>query len=160
PNIIQGDSFVAAVFRGHLEGDRRVTVVTRYELRPCEPGVRVRSDLYNGASDPNTLYLADGLFWGDNAAAPFVPGVGLGFRAPALNLRDLESAWGEWPFVAARTQVASDAPYARMQAPPDVSFAVVPCDPGQSAGFNDATLTAAGVPLATTLPGDGLHLER
>ena len=109
--------FVAVVFRGHLEADSRVTVVTRYELRPCEPGVRVRSDLYNGTPDPNTLYLADGLFWGDNAAVPFVPGVGLGFRAPKLDLLDVASAWREWPFVAARTQ-----------ATPDASYAVVPCD--------------------------------
>jgi hypothetical protein len=140
---------VSVVFRGHLEGDSRVTVVTRYELRACEPGVRVRSDLYNGARDPNTLYLADGSFWGDNAAAPFVPGVGLGFRAPALDLKDVASAWREWPFVAARTQ-----------APPWVSYAIVPCDRTQAAGFNDPTLTASGLPLVTTLPGDGIHLER
>ena len=143
------DMFVAAVFRGHLEGDSRVTVVTRYELRPCEPGVRVRSDLYNGTPDPNTLYLADGLLWGDNSAVPFVPGVGLGFRAPKLDLLDVESAWREWPFVAARTQ-----------ATPDTSYAVVPCDRTQSAGFNDPTLTASGVPLTTTLPGDGISFER
>jgi hypothetical protein len=143
------DAFVAVVFRGHLEGDSRVTVVTRYELRACEPGVRVRSDLYNGAPDPNTLYLTDGFFWGDNSAAPFVPGIGLGFRAPKLDLLDVASAWREWPFVAARTQ-----------SPPDVSYAVVPCDRPQSAGFNDPTLTASGVPLATTLPGDGMHFER
>jgi len=143
------EGFVAVVFRGHLEGDSRVTVVTRYELRPCEPGVRVRSDLYNGAPDPNTLYLADGMFWGDNSAAPFVPGIGLGFRAPALDLTNISSAWGEWPFVAARSQ-----------APPDAAYAIVPCDPGQSAGFNSTTLTAAGVPLVTTLPGDGIHFER
>jgi hypothetical protein len=144
-----GEGFVGVVFRGHLEADSRVTVVTRYELRPCEPGVRVRSDLYNGASDPNTLYLADGLFWGDNGALPFVPGVGLGFRAPSLDLKHVADAWREGPFVAARTQ-----------APPDAAYAVVPCDRAQSAGFNDPTLSAAGVPLATTLPGDGLHLER
>lgn len=143
------DGFVAVVFRGHLEGDRRVTVVTRYELRACEPGVRVRSDLYNGASDPNTLYLADGLFWGDNSAAPFVPGVGMGFRAPKLDLEHIDGAWHEWPFVVARSQ-----------APPDTSYAVIPCDRAQSAGFNDTTLTASGLPLATTLPGDGVHFER
>ena len=143
------DMFVAVVFRGHLEADSRVTVVTRYELRPCEPGVRVRSDLYNGTPDPNTLYLADGLLWGDNSAVPFVPGVGLGFRAPKLDLLDVASAWREWPFVAARTQ-----------ATPDASYAVVPCDRTQSAGFNDPTLTASGVPLTTTLPGDGISFER
>jgi hypothetical protein len=143
------DVFVAVVFRGHLEGDSRTTVVTRYELRACEPGVRVRSDLYNGASDPNTLYLADGLFWGDNSNAPFAPGAGLGFRAPKVELRHIDSAWREWPFVAARTQ-----------APPQGSYAVIPCDRPQSAGFNDPTLTASGVPLVTTLPGDGIHFER
>ena len=140
---------VAVVFRGHLESDKRVTVVTRYELRACEPGVRVRTDLYNGAPDPNTLYLADGLFWGDDSVAPFVPGVGLGFRAPTLDLKDVASAWREWPFVAARAQAS-----------PEVSYAIVPCDPPQGAGFNDPTLTAAGVPLVTTLPGDGIHFER
>ncbi|HVV52009.1 MAG TPA: hypothetical protein VHO06_20235, partial [Polyangia bacterium] len=54
----------AVIVRGHLEGDSRVTVVTRYEVRPCEPGVRVRTDVYNGAPNANTLYLTDGFFWG------------------------------------------------------------------------------------------------
>jgi hypothetical protein len=143
------DAYAAAVFRGHLEANPRVTVVTRYELRACEPGVRVRTDLYNGSSEPDTLYLADGLFWGDNDLLPFVPGTGLGFRAPELDLRDIGEAWREWPFVAARTQ-----------APPEVSYAIVPCDRPTAAGFNNPTLTASGVPLATTLPGDGIHLER
>ena len=137
------------MFRGHLEADSRVTVVTRYEMRACEPGVRVRSDLYNGSAEPNTLFLADGLFWGDNSAAPFAPGTGLGFRAPTLDLKDVASAWREWPFVAARSQAS-----------PDTAYAVVPCDRPQLAGFNNPTLTAAGVPLTTTLPGDGIRFER
>src|SRR4051812_31089588 len=122
------DAFVAVIFRGHLESDSRVTVVTRYEVRLCEPGVRVRTDLYNGAADPNTLYLADDLFWGDNDAVPFTPGAGLGFRAPALDLKDVANAWREWPFVAARAQ-----------APLDTSYAVVPCDHPRLAGFSDPT---------------------
>ncbi len=141
--------FVALVFRGHLEGDPRVTVVTRYELRLCEPGVRVRSDLYNGARDPNTLYLADGLFWGDNTMLPFVPITGHGFRLPDLDLLKLWEAWRQWPFVAARTQAA-----------PDVAFAVVPCNHTEGAGFNQTTLSAAGIPLRPTLPGDGVSYER
>ena len=80
---------------------------------------------------------------------PFAPGAGLGFRAPTLDLEDVASAWREWPFVAARSQAS-----------PDTSYAVVPCDRPQLAGFNDPTLTAAGVPLTTTLPGDGIHFER
>jgi len=142
-------AFAAVIFRGHLEGDARVTVVTRYELRPCEPGVRVRSDLYNGASAPNTLYLADAFFWGDNGLAPFVPGPGLGFLEPNLDLEHLDEAWRQWPFLAARSQVA-----------PDTSYAAIACDRSQSAGFNSSSLTAAGVPLDVTQPGDGFHFER
>ncbi|HEY2899015.1 MAG TPA: CehA/McbA family metallohydrolase [Polyangia bacterium] len=141
--------FVAVVFRGHLDGDKRVTVVTRYELRLCEPGVRVRSDLYNGAPDPNTLYLTDGFFWGDNTMLPFVPIRGGGFRLPDLDLLKLWDAWREWPFIGARSQAA-----------PDVSYAAVPCNYAQGAGFNQTTLSAAGVPLRPTLSGDGVSYER
>ncbi|HVZ89110.1 MAG TPA: CehA/McbA family metallohydrolase [Polyangia bacterium] len=142
-------AYVAVVFRGHLVGDARVTVVTRYELRPCEPGVRVRSDLYNGADAPNTLYLTDGFFWGDNGLAPFVPGQGLGFSEPNLDLTEIDQAWRQWPFLAARSQSA-----------PDTSYAVVSCDRAVAAGFNSTTLSASGVPLGVTQPGDGFHFER
>jgi hypothetical protein len=141
--------YVALVFRGHLEGDRRVTVVTRYELRPCEPGLRIRTDVYNGAPDPNTIYVTDGYFWGDHTLLPFIPIAGHGFRTPDLDLLNLSAAWREWPFLAARAQ-----------APPDVSYAVVPCDRNVGAGFNSTTLSAAGVPLRTTLSGDGISYER
>jgi hypothetical protein len=139
----------AVVFRGHLESDPQVTVVTRYELRPCEPGVRVRSDLYNGASEPKTLFLADAFFWGDNGVAPFVPGPGLGFLEPDLDLEHIDQAWRQWPFLAARSQAA-----------PDTAYAAIACDRSQSAGFNSSSLTAAGVPLDVTQPGDGFHFER
>ncbi len=142
-------AYAAVIFRGHLESDNRVTVVTRYELRPCEPGVRVRSDLFNGASDPNTLYLADGFFWGDNGLAPFVPGPGLGFLEPSLDLQHLDQAWRQWPFLAARSQAA-----------PDTAYAAIACDRSLSAGFNSSSLTASGVPLEVTQPGDGFHFER
>jgi hypothetical protein len=145
----QADDYVAAVFRGTLDGDRRVTVVTRYELRACEPGVRVRTDIHNGASEPNTLYVTDGYFWGDHGMVPFVPGPGLGFRAPEIDLTEIATAWRTWPFMAARAQ-----------APPEVSYASIPCDRGSAEGFNSTTLTAAGIPLVTTLPGDGIHFER
>jgi len=142
-------AYAAVIFRGHLESDPHVTVVTRYELRPCEPGVRVRSDLYNGASEPNTLFLADGFFWGDNGLAPFVPGPGLGFLEPSLDLQHLDQAWRQWPFLAARSQSA-----------PDTAYAAIACDRSQSAGFNSSSLTASGVPLGVTQPGDGFHFER
>src|SRR5204863_2348332 len=110
---------------------------------------RVRTDIYNGARDPNTLYLTDAFFWGDRTLLPFIPIRGHGFHVPELDLLALSDAWRQWPFMAARAQVA-----------PDVSYAVVPCDRLESAGFNDPTLSAAGVPLVTTLPGDGFSYER
>jgi hypothetical protein len=142
-------AYAAVIFRGHLEGDARVTVVTRYELRPCEPGVRVRSDLYNGASNANTLYLTDGFFWGDNGLLPFVPGQGMGFVEPSLDLLHLDQAWRQWPFLAARSQSV-----------PDTAYAAVSCDRPGGAGFNSSTLTASGVPLGVTQSGDGFHFER
>jgi hypothetical protein len=142
-------AFVAVVFRGHLEGDTRVTVVTRYELRPCEDGVRVRTDLYNGAPAPNTLYLTDAFFWGDNALLPFVPVQGMGFVGPDIDLLHIDQAWRTWPFLAARAQ-----------SPPEVAYAVVACDHAASAGFTSTTLTASGVPLGVTQSGDGFHFER
>jgi hypothetical protein len=142
-------AYKALILRGHLEGNAKVTVVTRYEVRPCEPGVRVRTDLYNGAPDPNTLFLADGFFWGDSNLAPFVPAKGLGFVEPDLDLLHLDAAWRTWPFLAARSQSV-----------PDTSYAAISCDRDQTAGFNSTTLTASGVPLGVTLPGDGFHFER
>ncbi len=142
-------AYAAVVFRGHLEGDSRVTVVTRYEVRPCESGVRVRSDLYNGAPTPNTLYLTDGFFWGDNGLLPFVPAEGMGFVQPDLDLLHIDQAWRQWPFLAARAQAA-----------PLVAYAAVSCDRAQAAGFTSTTLTSAGVPLGVTEAGDGFHFER
>ncbi len=142
-------AFVAVVFRGHLEGDTRVTVVTRYELRRCEDGVRVRTDLYNGAPAPNTLYLTDGFFWGDDSLVPFVPGQGMGFLEPNLDLLNIDQAWRTWPFLAARPQ-----------SQPEIAYAVVSCDHATSSGFTSTTLSASGVPLGVTQPGDGFHFER
>ncbi len=140
---------VALVLRGHLEGDRRVTVVTRYELRPCEAGLRVRSEVYNGARDVNTLALTDGFFWGDRGLLPFVPGRGQGFRHPELDLLELGKAWRDWPFLAARAQAA-----------PFVAYAQVRCDARRGEGFNDPTLSASGVGRVPTLPGDAIAFER
>ncbi|HXU63900.1 MAG TPA: CehA/McbA family metallohydrolase [Polyangia bacterium] len=142
-------AFVAVVFRGHLEGDTRVTVVTRYELRPCEDGVRVRTDLYNGAPAPNTLYLSDGFFWGDNGLLPFVPVQGMGFVGPDIDLLHIDQAWRTWPFLAARPQSS-----------PQVAYAVVACDHADAAGFTSTTVSASGVPLGVTQSGDGFHVER
>ena len=149
--IDRSPDFVALVVRGHLDGNPKVPVVTRYELRPCEIGVRVRSELYNGSREVNTFYLADGFFWGDGGLLPFVPLRGQGFRHPPFDLLELAQAWRIWPFLAARPQ-----------ADPQVAYAMVPCGRAgaASAGFNDPTLSAGGIGLVPTLPQDALAYDR
>ena len=46
------------IARGHLDGDPAVSVVTRYELQPCDPGVRVRTELFNGGTSIWAMDLA------------------------------------------------------------------------------------------------------
>ena len=48
-------------------------MVTRYELRACEPGVRVRTELFHGGRDPDTFFLADAVYWGGREASSFTP---------------------------------------------------------------------------------------
>lgn len=42
---------VAVQFRGALDGRPGVTVSTRYELAPCDHGVRIRTEVINGTPD-------------------------------------------------------------------------------------------------------------
>jgi hypothetical protein len=147
--IDRSPDFVAVVVRGILDGNDRVQVVTRYELRLCEWGVRVRTELWNGSDEVNTFYLGDGYFWGDRALMPFVPLKGQGFIHPELDLLKLSESWRSWPFMAARAQAA-----------PPVGYAVVPCGAGRDEGFNDPTLSTSGIALSPTLPQDGLVYER
>jgi hypothetical protein len=140
---------VSVVFRGTLDGKPRVQVVTRYELRACESGLRVRTDLYNGSNEVSTFSLGDGYFWGDRGLLPFVPLRGQGFVHPELDLLKLSDAWRKWPFMAARAQAA-----------PAVGYAVVPCNQGRDEGFQDPTLSISGLSLSPTLPQDALVYER
>jgi hypothetical protein len=81
--IDSAPEFVAAIFRGHLDLRPETEIVTRYELRRCEPGLRVRSEIYHGARDPLTVFPADALFWGDRSLTPFAPFRGGGYAHPA-----------------------------------------------------------------------------
>lgn len=141
--------FVAAVYRGALDGRRDVEVVTRYEVRPCEPGVRVRTELYNGAADPMTVFLSDAYFWGDREATPFIPKVGQGFLHPDLDLETIGEAFRTMPFVAAQAH-----------GEPGAAYAVVPCQKRTLSGFNTETLSAVGAERTVLMPGDSIAFER
>ncbi len=139
----------AVVARGHLVEDTRVLAVTRYEVCACDPGVRIRTELYNGGRNLGGYFLADALFWGDREVTPFVPARGIGFRQPPLDLLEIDLSWRRFPWVAAQAH-----------APPYASYAVVPCDRQQLDGVNDVTLSAVGTPRSLVAPGDGIAFER
>jgi hypothetical protein len=140
---------VAVVLRGTLAGRPDVPVVTRYELRPCEPGVRVRSELGNRSRDPLTLFIADGAHWGKKDALPFAPQPGQGFVQPELELLELGALYQDHAYVAARPAV-DDGP----------SYGFVGCDRATLAGVNDPEISALGTRFSLVRSGEGLVLER
>lgn len=143
--------YVAAIVRGTLDGRPKVSVVTRYELRPCEPGVRVRTELFHGGDSPESFFLSDALYWGGRKSAPFTPLAGRGFVHPDLDLLELDRSFVEQPFFASRPE--------RDGAP---AYAVVACGDGKQglSGFHSDSISAAGLPRTVVMPGDALAFER
>lgn len=140
---------VSVIARGTLDGRPKVTVVTRYEVRPCEPGIRIRTELFHGGREPETFFLADALYWGSRESAPFAPVRGRGFEHPDLDLLTITKAFIDQPFVAAKPQ-RDDA----------ASYALVACRDASLSGFHSATVSAVGLPRAIVMPGDSLAFER
>ena len=140
---------VTAILRGTLDGRPEIQVVTRYELRACEPGVRVRTELFHGGREPDTFLLSDASFWGGREASPFSPLRGRGFEHPELDLEKLGDAIAREPFFAAQSAADGDAAYA-----------IVPCDRTDVEAFHSDTITASGAPRTVVLPGDGIAYER
>ncbi len=148
--IVNAADHASVIFRGTLDGYPDTTIVTRYELRPCDPGLRVRTEVRHGGRLPTAWMLADAWFWGDRGATPFAPGRGMGFRHPTLDLIELDTSWRDFPFMAAQSHAA-----------PDTSYATVACG-GRTelGGVHDPTISATGIPRTQILPGDGLAFER
>jgi hypothetical protein len=140
---------VTAILRGTLDGRPEVHVVSRYELRSCEPGVRVRTELFHGGRDPDTFLLSDGFYWGGREASPFTPLRGRGFLHPELDLEKLGDAIAKEPFFAAQSPADTDS-----------SYAIVPCDRSEMEAFHSNTVSVSGAPRAVVLPGDGIAFER
>jgi hypothetical protein len=140
---------VAAVLRGTLDGRPEIQVVSRYELRACEPGVRVRTELFHGGRDPESFLLCDGVYWGSRAPSPFAPVRGRGFLHPDLDLEKLSEQLVSQPFFAAHSPLDEGAAYS-----------IVPCDRGEIEGFHSSVISAVGAPRAVVLPGDGIAYER
>lgn len=148
--LVNAPDHAAVIFRGALDGYPDIAVVTRYELRPCDPGLRVRTEVRHAGLLPTAWILADAWFWGDRSMTPFAPGRGMGFRHPPLDLVDLDAGWRSFPWMAAQSHAA-----------PDTSYATVACG-GRARldGVNNVNISATGLPRTQVLPGDGLAFER
>lgn len=147
--IDQSPEMVALVVRGTLDGRDEIEVATRYELRACEPGVRVRSEIYNGSPDPHAFSISDAGHWGKRNALPFAPLAGQGFVQPSFELLDLQDAFAKYDFVMARA-AEDDAP----------SYGFVSCDRKQIQGVNSTELSALGTSVKLLRPGAERSYQR
>jgi hypothetical protein len=140
---------VAVTLRGALDGRPDVLVATRYELGRCDPGLRVRSELWNGSPDTHAWFVADAAHHGKRRVLPFSPGAERGYLAPELDLLELTDLWQPRLFEAGATPNA--------QSP---GYATIACNEEELHGVDDPEISASGTPIEIFEPGDTLVLER
>lgn len=135
--------------RGTLAGRPPVRIATHYELGPCDPGLRVRSELFNGSPDPHAFFVADVAHWGKRRVAPFAPAAGEGYATRELDLLELAALWAPYPHGAGATP-----------APDGAGYAAVACNAETLSGVHDDELTALGTEMKLVAPGETVVLER
>lgn len=147
--IIEGAGFVAVQFDGHLVGDERQRVYTRYELRSCERGVRIRTEIVNGGDDIVVWSNADGYWWGARSMQPFTPTPGEGYVHPRFGLSTLNDVFRTTPYLVGASH--SD---------PASAIAVVACNVETVEGFHSAQVSAMGTKRRIVGPRDYEIYER
>jgi len=140
---------VGVQLKGVLDGLPKATVYTLYELRPCDRGLRIRTEVVNGTADTQYWTLTDGFYWSLREPLPFTPEPGGGFNHPPFGLTTINDVFKPFPYMAAS-----------LHAPPYVSYATVGCNVKQLEGFNSQTISSAGVPRQVVSPRDYLVFER
>jgi hypothetical protein len=146
--IEQGEGFAAVQVHGTLDGLPQIRVATRYESRPCEPGIRVRTEMINRGNEPRVWTLVDAWYWSGREALPFAPGPGRGFDQPGL-LSPVASSWEPFPFMAAAAH-----------ADPAASYFELACNDDALYGFHTDQISAAGRPIRVVQPRDYEVFER
>ena len=147
--IIEGDGFVALQFAGHLVGDEQQRVHTRYELRSCEPGLRVRTEMVNGSDDVVVWSNADGFWWGARSMSPFTPSPGDGYSHPRFGLGTLNDVFRTTPYLVGASHSS-----------PASAIAVVPCNVDVVEGFHSGQVSAMGTKRRIIEPRDYEIYER
>ncbi len=147
--IDESPARVAVQVKGTLDGIPSVPIVTRYELTPCDRGVRVRTEIVNGSTDTQTWALVDGYYWSGRESLPFSGGNG--FVHPSFGLTTINAAFKEFPWFAASGH-SSDEKIS--------SFAAVSCTEKTMEGFHSDSISAAGLKRQIVKPRGSLIFER
>jgi hypothetical protein len=140
---------VAVQLRGTLDGKPEFPVHTIYEMRPCEPGVRVRTEILNTSVDPQFWALSDGFYWSGREALPFTPSAGTGFQHPSFDLLTIDAAYRRFPYLTAT-----------LPSEPGSSYSVVSCKQPLLEGFHSDQISSAGLAQTIVQPRDYLVYER
>ncbi|MEW5739170.1 MAG: CehA/McbA family metallohydrolase [Myxococcota bacterium] len=142
---------VAVQVRGTLDGRPNVPISTRYELTPCDPGVRVRTEIVNGSTDNQTWGLLDGYYWSGRESLPFAPGEGEGFTHMSFGLTTIQKAFKTFPYFAA----AGHSGDGKVSA-----ISTASCTDPKLTGFHSDQISAAGLGLKVVPPRGSLIFER
>ncbi len=142
---------VAVQLKGTLDGIPSVPIITRYELTPCDPGVRVRTEVVNGSLDTQTWSLVDGYYWSGRESLPFAPAPGAGFVHPSFGLTTINGAFKKFPLFAAAGHSGDEEISA---------IASVSCTEPRLEGFHSDQISAAGLERQIVPPRGSLVFER
>jgi hypothetical protein len=147
--VASGPDLAAVQFRGRLDGHEDARVYTRYEIRRCDPGIRIRTEIINLKTGPVLWPLYDTFFWAGKETQPFVPIKEMGFQIPDLDLEKIDEVLFDYPFMSAPSHGENAA-----------SYAVTACNRPGMEGFNDDDVSAMGLGRRITPPGDYRIYER
>ncbi|MBL8910370.1 MAG: CehA/McbA family metallohydrolase, partial [Archangium sp.] len=128
-----------------------VPIITRYELTPCDRGVRARTEILNGTTNTYTWALLDGYYWSGRESLPFTPNPGAGFVHPSFGLTTLNTAFRSFPYMAA----AGHSNDEKISA-----IAAVSCTEATMEGFQSDQISAAGLARQVVPPRGSLIFER
>lgn len=145
--FMDGDHAVVQV-KGTYDDDPDVEVYTRYELGPCDPGVRVRTELINRHNDSESVFLADAHYIGGRESLSFAPGE-VGFDHPSFGLATLKEGLREVPWVSSGAHEA-----------PGSAVSFTSCNNESITALLSEEITAVGLEPKLLRYGDYLIHER
>ncbi len=142
---------VAVQVKGTLDGIASVPIITRYELTPCDRGVRVRTEILNGSTNTQTWSWVDAFYWSGRESLPFAPVAGEGFEHASFGLTTINAAYREFPYFAAASHSSDEQISA---------IALASCTEKTLEGFHSDQISAAGLKRQVVPPRGSLIYER